>query len=83
MRMSFAKQGYEVLTYPNRRKAEDAFSTRLPDLAIIDIGLEDEIDGGFALCQNLRTMSKTLPIIFLTARDNDFGHGQRPTYGRR
>jgi two-component system OmpR family response regulator len=66
------KQGYEVLTYPNRRKAEDAFSTRLPDLAIIDIGLEDEIDGGFALCQNLRTMSKTLPIIFLTARDNDF-----------
>jgi two-component system OmpR family response regulator len=66
------KQGYEVLTYSNRRKAQEAFATRLPDLAIIDIGLEDEIDGGFTLCQSLRSMSKTLPIIFLTARDNDF-----------
>lgn len=66
------KQGYDVQTYPNRRKAMDAFDIRLPDLAIIDIGLEDEIDGGFALCQALRSVSDTLPIIFLTARDNDF-----------
>jgi two-component system OmpR family response regulator len=49
----------------------EAFNHRLPDLAIIDIGLEDEIDGGFSLCQSLRAMSNTLPIIFLTARDND------------
>jgi len=65
------KQGYEVSTYPNRKKAEEAFSMRLPDLAIIDIGLEEDIDGGFTLCQSLRKMSLTLPIIFLTARDND------------
>lgn len=66
------KQGYEVLTYPNRSSAQNAFEQRLPDLAIIDIGLEDEIDGGFALCQQLRGLSKTLPIIFFTARDNDY-----------
>ena len=66
------KQGYEVSTYPNRKKAMLAFDMRLPDLAVIDIGLEDEIDGGFTLCQALRSMSDTLPIIFLTARDNDF-----------
>ncbi|MDT8399639.1 MAG: proteobacterial dedicated sortase system response regulator [Pseudomonadales bacterium] len=66
------KQGYEVLAFPSRRMAQVAFDTRLPDLAIIDIGLEDEIDGGFKLCQALRSMSATLPIIFLTARDNDF-----------
>lgn len=66
------KQGYEVLAYPNRKKAMAAFDVRLPDLAVIDIGLEDEIDGGFTLCQALRSMSDTLPIIFLTARDNDF-----------
>ncbi|MFT5320501.1 MAG: two-component system OmpR family response regulator [Pseudohongiellaceae bacterium] len=65
------KQGYEVSTYSNRKKAEEAFSMRLPDLAIIDIGLEEEIDGGFTLCQSLRKTSLTLPIIFLTARDND------------
>lgn len=66
------KQGYEVHAYPNRPQAMKAFELRLPDLAIIDIGLEDEIDGGFTLCQSLRAISDTLPIIFLTARDNDF-----------
>ncbi|HHX83417.1 MAG TPA: proteobacterial dedicated sortase system response regulator [Pseudomonadaceae bacterium] len=66
------KQGYEVLTHANRKSAQEAFALRLPDLAVIDIGLEDEIDGGFKLCQWLRSMSETLPIIFLTARDNDF-----------
>ena len=66
------KQGYEVQTYSNRQEAMSAFDLRLPNLAIIDIGLESEIDGGFALCQALRSLSDTLPIIFLTARDNDF-----------
>lgn len=66
------KQGYEVQTYANRKQALAAFNVRLPDLAIIDIGLEDEIDGGFLLCQALRSLSATIPIIFLTARDNDF-----------
>ena len=66
------KQGYDVTTFANRKKAMAAFATRLPDLALIDIGLESEIDGGFLLCQELRSLSVTLPIIFLTARDNDF-----------
>lgn len=66
------KQGYEVQTYANRKNAMAAFDIRLPNLAIIDIGLENEIDGGFTLCQALRSLSDTLPIIFLTARDNDF-----------
>lgn len=65
------KQGYIVQTYANRKGAMAGFEQRLPDLAIIDIGLEDEIDGGFTLCRALRSMSDTLPIIFLTARDND------------
>ena len=33
------KQGYEVAAYGNRADALAAFRTRLPDLAIIDIGL--------------------------------------------
>ncbi len=63
---------YEVATYSNRREALEAFRVRLPDMAIIDIGLEDEPDGGFTLCRDLRALSATLPIIFLTARDSDF-----------
>lgn len=65
------KQGYQVTGYGNRQEAMRAFASRLPNLAIIDIGLAEEIDGGFELCRAIRAMSATLPIIFLTARDSD------------
>jgi len=65
-------QGYQVQTYANRETATQAFNLRLPNLVILDIGLNEEYDGGFVLCQQLRTKSASLPIIFLTARDNDF-----------
>ena len=66
------RQGYEVAAYSDRPAALLAFRTRLPDLAVVDIGLGDEIDGGFTLCRELRALSATLPIIFLTARDSEF-----------
>src|SRR4029453_1076723 len=66
------RHGYEVATYANRADAIRAFRTRLPDLALVDIGLGDDIDGGFALTRELRALSATLPIIFLSARDSDF-----------
>ena len=65
------KQGYQVALYSNRAEAMAAFDKALPDLALLDIGLEDEIDGGFELCRTLRTRSSSLPIIFLSARDSD------------
>ena len=65
-------QGYQVQTYASRETATQAFNLHLPHLVILDIGLNDEFDGGFMLCQLLRSKSASLPIIFLTARDNDF-----------
>jgi len=65
------RQGYEVSTYERRSTAYEAFKQRLPELAIIDIGLDDEPEGGFDLCRDLRAMSESLPIIFLTARDSE------------
>ena len=65
------RQGYEVSTFPNRPQAIDAFRRQLPDLAILDIGLEEEVEGGFELCRELRALSATVPIIFLTARDSE------------
>lgn len=65
------KQGYHVEVYPNRLLAIEAFTHKIPDLALLDIGLEDDIDGGFEVCRFLRSQSATLPIIFLTARDSD------------
>jgi two-component system, OmpR family, response regulator len=69
---ALSRQGYDVATYAAREDALRAFRTRLPDLALIDIGLADDVDGGFALCRELRALSATVPIIFLSARDSDF-----------
>ncbi|MEW5890598.1 MAG: proteobacterial dedicated sortase system response regulator [Pseudomonadota bacterium] len=69
---ALARHGYEVAAYSGRAEAMVALRTRLPDLAVIDIGLGDEPDGGFTLCAELRGLSAKLPIIFLTARDSDF-----------
>ena len=65
------RQGYQVSGYADRKSALDAFRFRLPDLVIIDVGLGDDVEGGFELCRELRSMSRVLPIMFLTARDSD------------
>jgi len=67
----FRRQGYEVATYAERRAALAGLRERLPDVAILDIGLGREAEGGFDLCRELRSLSASLPIIFLTARDTD------------
>src|SRR5271170_2943327 len=68
---ALSRHGYSIKTYGNRKNAMLAFQSHLPDLAIIDIALEDEAEGGFDLCRDLRAMSAELPIIFLTARDSE------------
>ncbi len=68
---ALTRHGYQVLTYGNRESASLAFKKALPDLVLLDIALEDEMDAGFDLCRELREQSITLPIIFLTARDSD------------
>ena len=65
------RYGYQVSHYANRQQALQGFANGLPDMAIIDIGLADEMEGGFELCRELRTQSRDLPIIFLTARDSE------------
>jgi len=65
------RQGYRVEGFASRPEAQRAFRARLPDLVILDIGLDDEVEGGFDLCRQLRAASARLPIIFLTARDSE------------
>lgn len=63
--------GYEVQAYADRLSAEKMLAARLPDLAVLDVCLQDDPEGGFELCRSLRNRSKTLPIIFLTALDSE------------
>jgi two-component system OmpR family response regulator len=66
------RQGYLTQGYEELFQAKKALADVLPDLVIIDVGLGDQPDGGFELCRFLRSQSETLPILFLTARDNEF-----------
>ena len=70
-RDALQRQGYKVTHYNSRPTASEGFKSRLPDLAIIDIGLGAEVEGGFELCRELRSLAPELPIIFLTARDSE------------
>ena len=70
-RAAFERHGYRVSVYSNRPTTLESFETGLPDLVVIDVNLEDEVEGGFDLCRELRSRSKDLPIIFLTARDSE------------
>ncbi|MDE0919165.1 MAG: response regulator transcription factor [Arenicellales bacterium] len=63
--------GYAVNAYADKPSAQSAFRTALPDLAILDIMLGQDMDGGFDLCMELRNQSQTVPVIFITARDSD------------
>ncbi|MEM8983866.1 MAG: proteobacterial dedicated sortase system response regulator [Pseudomonadota bacterium] len=66
------REGYRVHGFADRASALAACQSNLPDLAVIDVNLADDIEGGFELCRELRALSAEMPIIFLTARDSEF-----------
>lgn len=65
---AITRKGYEVIAYSSREEALRGFDQSLPDLAILDIILGDEVDAGFEICRDLLSRSPTLPVIFLTER---------------
>lgn len=65
---AITKKGYEVVSYGDRFDALEGFDKELPDLAILDIILGDEVDAGFEICRDLLSRSPNLPVIFLTER---------------
>ena len=60
--------GYQVLTAERCRQGLMVFSSHLPDLVVLDLGLPD-LDGE-AFIQEVRTVSAT-PIIVLSARTDE------------
>src|SRR6266550_1979154 len=63
------REGYEVEMYADGLEAATAFEEKMPDLAILDI-LMPRMDG-LELCRKIRAISETVPIIFLTSRDDE------------
>ncbi|HSM12911.1 MAG TPA: response regulator transcription factor [Thermoanaerobaculia bacterium] len=61
--------GFPVECHADGAEAWSAFERRLPGLAILDI-LMPRMDG-LELCRRLRQRSETLPILFLSSRDEE------------
>lgn len=64
-------EGFIVAGYSDQGSALAGATEMLPDLALLDISLNDERDAGFQLCADLRRLSKKLPIMFFTSHDNE------------
>lgn len=68
---AISKKGYTVRAFGNREEALEGFDDELPDLAILDIILGEEVDAGFQLCRDLLGRAPDMPVIFLTERINE------------
>jgi two-component system OmpR family response regulator len=69
--LALSRAGFDVHGYSDAASGLAAVRQRLPDVAIIDIGLGRDSEAGFDLCRSLREVSARLPILFLTARDSE------------
>ena len=64
------REGYGAEPFDDGLLAWEAFERALPDVAILDIGVP-RLDG-LDLCRRLRARSDTIPIIFVTSREEEF-----------
>jgi len=64
------REGHAAVGYADGRLAWEQFRDQLPDLVILDIGLPGM--DGLELCRRLRAQSETVPIVFLTSREEEF-----------
>ncbi|MDA5093206.1 response regulator transcription factor [Aliiroseovarius sp. KMU-50] len=67
--MTLEAEGFEVETYNDGQTALEAFTKRMPDMAVLDIKMP-RMDG-MDLLQRLRQKTSTLPVIFLTSKDDE------------
>lgn len=64
-----AGEGYAVRTARDGEDALRKISGGMPDLVLLDVMMPKS--NGFKVCEEIRKASRTLPIIFLTAKDSE------------
>ena len=65
------RAGYNVSVYATAGAARKGIPDNRPDLILLDIGLGHDPEAGFELCRTLRSNDPLVPIVFLTARDEE------------
>lgn len=59
-------EGYEVIAAQGQTEGEEALLSQIPDLAILDLMMEN-LDSGFVLCHQIKRLYPGTPVILLTA----------------
>ncbi|MFP4555276.1 MAG: response regulator [Bacteroidales bacterium] len=72
MKFQLERFGYKVVTAESQREAEEVIKTIKPDLAILDLMMENE-DSGFILSYKMKRKYPDVPIILATAVSAETG----------
>ncbi len=70
LKYNLEKSGYEVLLAHDGKEGLEIAIEKSPDLMLLDIMLPTM--DGMEVCKELRSQKKNIPIIMLTARDDEF-----------
>jgi two-component system response regulator ChvI len=67
--MALEAEGFQVRTYPDGDEALKGLTQKMADLAVLDIKMPRL--NGMELLQRLRQSGSTMPVIFLTSKDEE------------
>jgi CheY-like chemotaxis protein len=71
-RLQLQAAGFTVVAAEGKGKAQEVLATQRPDLAVIDVMME-EPDAGFTLCHAIRKRYPSIPIILVTSINSETG----------
>jgi DNA-binding response OmpR family regulator len=66
MKTGIQEMGFEVITADTQKEAETIIEKTRPDLAILDLMMENQ-DSGFILCHKVKNKYPDVPIIIASA----------------
>lgn len=61
-----ASEGWNIIRAQGQKEGEEALLTTVPDLAVLDLMMEN-MDSGFVLCHHVKRLYPDTPVILLTA----------------
>lgn len=72
LKLQFEAAGFAVITAESGRDAEKVFAQTRPDLAVLDLMME-QMDAGFTLSYHIKKKDPSIPIILITGVTHETG----------